>query len=270
MTMKVLMVGDVVGSPGRSVFAQVATRLKARGEADFVIVNAENAAGGKGITEKIADELFAAGADVITLGDHTWNQKETARYLDRAERVLRPANFAPGCPGRGLLTVPTPFGAVSVINLIGRVFMAPYDCPFRCVDALLSERAALGRLVIVDMHAEATSEKIVMGRYLDGRVSVVAGTHTHVQTSDEVILPGGTAYLTDLGMTGVKDSAIGRDLDSVVGMFLTGMPAKFDLARGAPLLEGMLVSIDDKTGRARSIKRLREGADGPARSAIGV
>ncbi len=268
--MKVLMVGDVVGSPGRAVFANVATRLKARAEADFVVVNAENAAGGKGITEKIADELFAAGADVITLGDHTWNQKEAEHYLDRTERVLRPANFAPGCPGRGVTTVRTPLGDVSVVNLIGRVFMAPYDCPFRCIDALLRERAAMGRVVIVDLHAEATSEKIVMGRYLDGRVSVVAGTHTHVQTSDEVVLPGGTAYLTDLGMTGVKDSAIGRELNSVVAMFLTGMPTKFEMAKGVPLLEGILVNIDEKTGRARSIKRLREAADGPARSAIGV
>ncbi len=268
--MKVLMVGDIVGAPGRSIFAQVTTRLKARGEVDFVVVNGENAAGGKGITEKMAGELFAGGADVITLGDHTWDQKEAERYLDRADRVIRPANFAPGCPGRGVVTVPTPLGDVSVVSLVGRVFMNPYDCPFRCVDALFRDGTIKSRIVIVDMHAEATSEKIVMGRYLDGRASIVAGTHTHVQTSDDVILPGGTAYVTDLGMTGVKDSAIGRDLKSVVSMFLTGMPTKYDLAQGVPLLEGILVTLDPKTGRARGIKRLREAAEGPARSALGV
>ncbi len=267
--MKILLVGDIVGSPGRRVFAQVATRMKATGKVDFVVVNGENAAGGKGITEKLAQELFAGGADVITLGDHAWNQKEALPYLERADRVLRPANFAPGCPGRGCLTVPTPRGEIAVINLIGRVFMNPYDCPFRAADALIASVASRTRVIIVDMHAEATSEKIVMGRYLDGRVSSVTGTHTHVQTSDEVVLPGGTAYLTDLGMTGVKDSAIGRDLPSVIGMFLTGMPAQFEVAKGEALLEGALVDIDEGTGRARSIKRLREAMNGPARSALG-
>jgi len=266
--MKLLLVGDIVGSPGRKIFAQVVTRMKAAGKVDFTVVNAENAAGGKGVTEALADELFAAGADVITLGDHAFNQKDALTYIDRAERVLRPANFAPGCPGRGCVTVATPFGALTVINLIGRVFMNPYDCPFRKADELLAGVKG-SRIVVVDMHAEATSEKIVMGRYLDGRVSTVTGTHTHVQTADEVILPGGTAYLTDLGMTGVKDSAIGRDLPSVIGMFLTGMPAKFDVAKGAPVLEGALVDIDESTGRARSIKRLREAMDGKARTALG-
>jgi len=267
--MDVLLVGDVVGSPGRSVFAQVVTRMKHRGNLDLVVVNAENAAGGKGLTVKTAEQLFAAGADVITLGDHAWDQKELITYIDTDERLLRPANFAPGNPGRGSVTFETPSGSVTIINLVGRVFMRPVDCPFRCVDKLLKDGGKqLGRIVIVDVHAEATSEKIVLGRYLDGRVSIVVGTHTHVQTSDEVILPGGTAYQTDLGMTGVKDSAIGRDLKTITSAFLTGMPAKFDLAKGDPLLEGLLVDIDEKTGRARRVRRLREGMTGTAKSAL--
>ncbi len=266
--MKVMMVGDLVGAQGRTLFAQVVTRFKARNALDFVVVNAENAAGGRGITPRLANELFAAGADVVTLGDHAWDQRELISQIDREPRLLRPANFSPGCPGRGLVTVDTPMGRVTVINLIGRVFMKPYDCPFRCADALLAQ-GGLGKVVIVDIHAEATSEKIVMGRYLDGRVSAVAGTHTHVQTSDEVILPKGTAYLTDLGMTGVKDSSLGRDLDSVYDMFLTGMPTKFKLAQGESVLEGLWIDIDETTGRARKVKRLRETAIGPAKTALG-
>ncbi len=261
------MVGDLVGSAGRQIFAQVAARLKRSAGVDFVVVNAENAAGGKGLTLKLAEDLFAAGADVITLGDHAWDQKEFAGVMDAQPRILRPANFAPGCPGHGMITVPTPFGPVTVISLIGRVFMKPNDCPFRTADAVL-QAPAEGRIRLVEFHGEATSEKIVFGRYLDGRVSVVAGTHTHVQTADEVLLPGGTAYLTDLGMTGVKDSAIGRDLVAVTRSFLTGMPAKFDLAKGEPLLEGAIIEIDPKNGRARRIERVREGMAGPAQTAL--
>jgi len=264
--MKVLMVGDLVGSPGRQVFAQVVTRMKQTKGVDFVVVNAENSAGGKGVTGKLAEELFAAGADVITLGDHAWNQKEFISYIDSEPRILRPANFAPGNPGHGAVTVNTPFGDVTVLNLVGRVFMGPYDCPFRKADELLKEHPS-SKIKLVDMHAEATSEKIVIGRYLDGRVSAVVGTHTHVQTSDEIVLPGGTAYLTDLGMTGVKDSAIGRELDSVVSMFLTGMPSKYQLAKGDPVLEGLLIDVDPTTGRAKKVKRLRESMSGAAKTA---
>jgi hypothetical protein len=253
------MVGDIVGSPGRRAFAQVITRLRQAGKVEFVVANAENAAAGKGITGPVAEELLAAGADVITLGDHTWDQKDFKSYLENSERVVRPANFVPGCPGRGCVTVTGPGEArVSVINLVGRVFMNPYDCPFRRADELLRKESALGRIVLVDMHAEATSEKVVMGRYLDGRVSCVVGTHTHVQTSDETILPRGTAYITDLGMTGPKDSAIGRELSSVVSMFLTGMPSKFEVAENGVCLEGVIVDVDPATGRASAIRRLRE------------
>jgi metallophosphoesterase (TIGR00282 family) len=266
--MKVLMVGDVVGSAGRMVFAQVVARLKMNEGLDFVVVNAENSAGGKGLTGKLAEELFAAGADVITLGDHTWNQKDLIPFLDVEPRVLRPANFAPGCPGHGAVTVDTPFGEVTVFNLVGRVFMNPYDCPFRKADELIGRHSS-SKIKLLDMHAEATSEKIVIGRYLDGRVSAVVGTHTHVQTSDEMILPGGTAYLTDLGMTGIKDSAIGRELDGVISMFLNGMPSRYKLAEGDPVLEGLLIDIDHKTGRASGVKRLRESMSGPAATAWG-
>ncbi|NQU38574.1 MAG: TIGR00282 family metallophosphoesterase [Lentisphaerae bacterium] len=256
--MKLLVVGDIVGSPGRLAFARVAGRLKATGQVDVIVANGENSAGGRGITATIGDELFAAGADVITMGDHTWDQKEARTYYDREDRIVRPANFAPGCPGRGVTTVETSAGALSVINLVGRVFMKPYDCPFRTVDAILKSAGSLARIRLVDMHAEATSEKIVMGRYLDGRVSACVGTHTHVQTSDERVLPGGTAYLTDLGMTGSRDSVLGRDLESVTRMFTSGMPETFKVASQDIVLEGALIHIDERTGRARKIKRVRE------------
>jgi metallophosphoesterase (TIGR00282 family) len=260
-TMKILMVGDLVGSVGRQIFSRLVPALRQKGKADFVVVNAENAAGGKGITRPLAEELFAAGADVITLGDHTWDRNEVESYLDYEPRILRPLNFAPGCPGHGHVSVRTTWGDVVVVNLVGRVFMHSYDCPYRTVDALLEKNRDLGRIVLVDFHAEATSEKIVMGRYLDGRVSAVVGTHTHVQTSDEAILPHGTAYITDLGMTGAKDSALGRDLASVTNMLLTGMPTRFKLAEDDVKLEGVIIDVEESTGRAKRIKRIRMGAE---------
>jgi metallophosphoesterase (TIGR00282 family) len=261
--MNILMVGDMVGAPGRKIFARVVGQMKGRGAVDVVVANAENSAGGKGITRVIAGELFDAGADVITLGDHTWDQKEIAQFLAIEKRLIRPANFAPACPGRGIVTVDTPKGRVTVINLIGRVFMPPMDCPFRTVDALLAKEPNMGKVILVDMHAEATSEKVAMGRHLDGRVSAVVGTHTHVQTSDETIMPRKTAYITDLGMTGPKDSIIGRDYPSVMGKFLTGMPSKFEIAESNVALEGVLIDVDETSGRARKITRVREFLDQP-------
>jgi metallophosphoesterase (TIGR00282 family) len=266
--MKILMVGDVVGSSGRTVFAQVATRMKDAGKLDFIVVNAENAAGGKGLTPKLAEDFFAAGADVITLGDHTWDQKDLSSHLSREPRILRPANFAPGCPRQGAVLVPTPFGDIAVFSFVGRVFMRPYDCPFRKADELLKQYQG-AKIKLVDFHAEATSEKIVFGRYLDGRVSAVVGTHTHVQTSDEVILPKNTAYITDLGMTGVKDSAIGSELEPVLSTFLTGQPARFDAAKGDAVLEGVLIEVDPQTGYSGNIRRLRETMSGTAKTAWG-
>ncbi len=256
--MNILMVGDIVGSPGRRIFARCVGQMKERGALDFVVANAENSAGGKGITRSVAEELFAAGADVLTMGDHTWDQKEIVALLERERRLIRPANFAPGCPGRGIVTVDSPKGRVTVINLVGRVFMPVTDCPFRTADALLGKEPNLGKVILVDMHAEATSEKMAMGRYLDGRVSAVVGTHTHVQTSDESLLPRKTAYLTDLGMTGPKDSILGRDLQSVMSKFMTGMPAKFEIAEQNISLEGALIEVDEATGRAARISRVRE------------
>lgn len=256
--MKILMVGDIVGMPGRAAFAQVAAKMKADGQADFVVANAENAAGGQGVTEALATELLRAGADVLTLGDHAWDQKEVEPFLDRTDRVLRPFNFAPGCPGRGWTTVNTPAGDVSVVNLIGRVFLRAAECPFRAMDGLLAKELAGRKTVLVDLHAEATSEKIAMGWYLDGRVSCVAGTHTHVQTSDERILPKGTGYITDLGMSGPRESVLGRDLEGVMDMFLRGMPARFKVAKNDVIMEGILVETDPRTGRATAIRRIRE------------
>jgi metallophosphoesterase (TIGR00282 family) len=255
--MKILLAGDIVGAQGRACFARVAARMRASGEADFIVANAENSAGGKGVTGAVAEEILASGADVLTLGDHTWDQHGIEQFLEKDERIVRPANFAPGCPGRGWTLVRTKKANVAVLSLIGRVFMPPADCPFRTADAVIEKARKQAGILIVDFHAEATSEKIALGRYVDGRSSVFAGTHTHVQTSDETILPGGTAYITDLGMTGPKDSALGRDLASITARFLNGMPAKYLLATKDAMLEGVVVEVDETGGRARNIKRIR-------------
>lgn len=259
--MKILMAGDIMGSPGRTVFARVAGAMKRAGRADFVVANAENAAAGKGITAKLADEIFEAGADVITMGDHTWDQKETEKLLERDVRVIRPANFPPSCPGKGIVTIETPMGKVTVINLIGRVFVRMSDdCPFRTVDALLKKDAGNSKVIVVDFHAEATSEKNAMGRFLDGRVSAVVGTHTHVQTADEQVLPLGTAYMTDLGMCGPTNSIIGCDTETILQVFLSGMKQKFEVSSDAAsaVMQGALIDVDETTGKVKSIKRIRE------------
>ena len=257
--MKILHVGDIVGSPGRLAFSRIAGKLRRDGEVDFIVANGENAAAGKGISPGLAEEILAAGADVITLGDHTWDQKELAPWLDREPRVIRPANFQPGCPGRGWYSVETPTGRVTILQVIGRVFMPPAECPFRAADEIL-KRGDTGKIIIAEIHCEATSEKIAFGRYLEGRASHVAGTHTHVQTSDDCILPKGTSYITDLGMTGPKDSVLGREVAPVLKKFLTGMPHKMDVATNDICLEGVIVTIDEATGRATKIKRIREAA----------
>jgi metallophosphoesterase (TIGR00282 family) len=258
--MKILHVGDIVGSPGRTAFARVVTDLRNRGKVDVVVANAENVAGGRGLTPRLAEELFAAGADAMTLGDHTWDQRELAGHLPKEPRIVRPGNFAEQCPGQGYTVMETEHGAVAVMQMIGRVFMNPYACPFAAADRMLKEIGARTRVILAEIHAEATSEKIAMGRHLDGRVSAVAGTHTHVQTADERILPGGTAYITDLGMTGPIDSVLGRAIEPVLHRFRTGMPAKFDVADGAIALQGVLLDIDENTGKARKIQRVWEDA----------
>ena len=258
--MKILMVGDIVGSPGRTVFARVVAALKEAGKVDFVVANAENAAGGKGLTPKLARELLDAGADILTMGDHTWDQKELETTLESEERLLRPANFSPECPGRGVVSVDSAKGRVTVVNLIGRTFMRAHDCPFRVADSILDKEPNMGKIILVDFHAEATSEKIALGRYLEGRVTAVVGTHTHVQTSDESVLPKGTAYITDLGMTGPKNSVIGCEIEPILSTFMTGMRCRFGVSRDveSAVVEGIILTADDGTGKATGIKRIRE------------
>ena len=210
--MKILVVGDIFGKPGRRVFQEVVAEMRAAGEMDLVVANGENAGGGRGPGSKQVADMLEAGADVLTLGDHTWDQVELQPTLESERRLIRPANFSAGVPGRGMVTISTPAGDVTVINLIARVFMSqPHDCPFRAVDALLRDETPRAKTVLVDFHGEATSEKRAMGFHLDGRVTAIWGTHTHVQTSDDQLLPKGTAYITDLGMTGPIHSVIGSD-----------------------------------------------------------
>ena len=254
--MKILVSGDLVGSAGRQVFQRVVTRLRDEGGIEFVVANAENAAGGRGPSPEIAEALLAAGADCLTPGDHAWDDKKLIPLLDTEARLIRPANLPPAAAGRGMTTIATDESPVCIISLVGRTFMGPADCPFRTADKLIG--MAKAKTILVDFHAEATSEKIALGRYLDGRVTAVLGTHTHVQTSDETILPNGTAYITDLGMTGPKDSVIGREVEPVIQRFLTGMPQKFDTSKKDPALEGVILEVDVTTGRARSIRRIRE------------
>ena len=260
--MKILCVGDVVGSPGRRILKSYIDRLRRAGDVHAVVVNGENAAGGSGVTAALADEMFGYGIDVLTLGDHVWNQRDTAAYLERERRAIRPANLPPGSAGRGYTTVQTDHGPLTVIALQGRVFMNPVDCPFRAVDELLVGPLMGSGVTLVDFHAEATSEKVCMGWYLDGRVSGMFGTHTHVQTNDARILPQGTAYVTDVGMTGPRDSVIGREVAPVTQRFVTGMPARFNVATGPAVLEAALFDIDRTTHRATSISLIREVENG--------
>ncbi|MEI6437248.1 MAG: TIGR00282 family metallophosphoesterase [Candidatus Omnitrophota bacterium] len=259
--MKILYVGDIVGEPGRAVFGKIASLMKARGEVDMIIANAENAAGGSGITDKIARELFAAGCDAITLGDHAWDKRDSIPYLNTEPRIIRPANFPAEAPGRGSCVVTTAAGVkVGVIILLGRTFMKMLtDCPFRTLDREVAKLKAEGAAaIVVDMHAEATSEKVAMGRYADGRVSLVLGTHTHIQTADEHIMAGGTAYITDVGMTGPYDSVIGTETALIIQRYLTGLPNKFEVAKGPGTLCGVIVDIDEATGKARAITRVQK------------
>jgi len=257
--MRIAFFGDVVGRPGRKAVAVVLREIRRREPIDFVVANGENAAGGKGIDPGSAEELQDAGIDVITTGNHVWQNREIIPYLADNRRVLRPLNYTPGVPGDGWVVRKARNGtAVAVVNLIGRVFMGPADCPFRTIDAVLPIIRAESAVVIVDMHAEATSEKVGMGRYLYGRVSAVVGSHTHVQTSDETVLPGGTAVLTDAGMCGPEDSILGVRTDRVLERFVTQMPTRFDVGSGPVLVHGAVIDVDETTGRATAIERVRE------------
>jgi 2',3'-cyclic-nucleotide 2'-phosphodiesterase len=260
--LKLLFVGDVIGSPGRQALVRRLDRLIDRHQVDLVVANGENAAAGFGLTLDVARELFEAGVDVLTSGNHIWDKREIYPYLDDQPRLLRPANYPSDAPGRGSGVFATSAGLqVGVVNLEGRIFMNPLECPFRTADRLVAELRQKTKMILVDMHAEATSEKMALAHYLDGRVSAVIGTHTHVQTADEQILPGGTAYLTDAGMTGARDSVIGINKEIAVGKFLSQLPARFEVAKKNPMVNGVLVDIDPATGRAHAIERILEFVD---------
>jgi metallophosphoesterase (TIGR00282 family) len=246
----ILAIGDLVGRPGRKAINQLLPGLRQQYGLDLVVANAENAAGGIGLTPDTAKELLGDGVDVLTSGNHIWAQKEIIPYLDSELPILRPLNYPAGVPGKGYLTI----GRAAVVNLIGRTFIGDFDCPFRAMDQLLAKITE--KIIIVDFHAEATSEKVAMGRYLDGRVSAVLGTHTHVGTIDTQLLPHGTAYVSDIGMSGPIDSVIGDDTDSVLQRFLTQMPYRLSVGKGKIAFNAILVGVDDNTGRATSIERI--------------
>jgi metallophosphoesterase (TIGR00282 family) len=255
---KVLFIGDIFGEPGRRAVARAVPRLVAKHQIDVVIGNGENVAGGFGITPELAEELFEIGIAVITTGNHAWDKKEILDYIPREPRLLRPANYPEGVPGRGSYVLETPGGEhLAVLHLMGRAYMPTLDCPFHVAKKELVNLKKRAAAVIVDMHAEATSEKMAMGHYLDGEVTAVVGTHTHVQTADEQILPRGTAYLTDIGMTGPLHSVIGVKKELAIEKFLTGMPRRFEVASGPAVFCAVLINLDARIGKALSIERIR-------------
>jgi len=264
---KLLFIGDIVGQPGRNAVKTLLPKLREQHNLDFVIANGENSAGGSGITPKTAEEIFSAGVDVITSGDHLWDQKEVMELLANEKRFLRPLNYPPGTPGQGSAIfevrsqkseVRSPI-LVAVLDVQGRAFMQPpLDNPFLAVRAEVERLRKQTKIIFVDIHAEATSEKIALARMLDGQVSAVVGTHTHVQTADEQIFPGGTAYLTDAGFTGPHESILGREIEPVIKCFLTGMPQRFEVAKNNVLLHGAMIEIDDASGKALKIQRVSE------------
>ena len=255
--MHLLFIGDIVGAPGRRAVEELLPRLVDRHFIDLVVANAENAAGGIGVTPQTAEELLSRGVDLLTTGNHVWKHKEILPYLEETDRLLRPANYPPGTPGVGHAVVETAGGEKAcVINLEGRVFMNPLECPFRTVEAILAGLPPDIKVVLVDMHAEATSEKLAMGWFLDGRVSAVLGTHTHVQTADERVLPGGTGYITDVGMTGPTNSVIGMKKDIILERFLTQRPQPFKVAGANIQLQGVIIKTDPQ-GRCQEISRLQ-------------
>ncbi len=256
--MKILFIGDIVGEPGRRVIMKRLHKVISQDQVDLVIGNAENAAGGFGITPDIAGDLFDMGLSVITLGNHAWDKKEAISLIERDERLLRPANYPEGVPGRGAMIAETAKGeTLGILQVMGRVFMPTLDCPFRVAEREVARLREQTPAIIVDMHAETTSEKTAMGHFLDGKVSAVVGTHTHVQTADDQMLPRGTAYLTDIGMTGPVNSVIGMKPDTVIQKFLTQMPRRFEVASGPAVLQAALIEVDGLTGKAIGIQRVQ-------------
>lgn len=259
--MRVLFFGDIVGRTGRQAMAVMLPRWREAHAPDIVVANAENAAGGMGITAEIATELFDLGVDVITLGNHTFHQRDTINLLEREPRILRPINYPAGTPGRGYGVFPVGKHRLAVVNLLGRVFMDPLDDPFQAMNTLVPLLREQTHCILIDAHAEATSEKAALAWMLDGQVSAVLGTHTHVQTADERLLPTGTAFITDVGMVGPRDAILGVRTDIIIKRFLTWMPARFETARGPALVNAVVVEIDQRTGRAKQLVRLREILD---------
>jgi metallophosphoesterase (TIGR00282 family) len=255
--MKILFIADIVGKPGRRAVRELLPSLVPEYSVDLVVANVENAAAGFGVTREVVEELFSYEIDVMTSGNHIWDKKEITEFMDDYESLLRPVNYPPGTPGRGSVIMPTPSGIhVGIINLMGRVFMRPIDCPFRSIDREIEKIRQKAKVILVDVHAEATSEKQALGWFLDGRVSGVVGTHTHVQTADNKVLPKGTAYITDAGMTGPHDSVIGTKKEAILERFLLQMPNKFDIAKGDVRFQAVALDIDETTGKAQGINRL--------------
>ena len=257
--LRLLFLGDIIGEPGRRAVIEMLPALKSAWGIDFVVANGENAAAGRGITPKLAIDLLRCGVAVITTGDHVWDQKEVVSFIETEPRLLRPINYPEGTPGGGSIILDTAKGKVGVINVQGRTFMLPaLENPFRCIWAEVEQIRTQTPIIFVDIHAETTSEKIAIGRFLDGRVSVVAGTHTHVQTADDQIFPGGTAFICDAGMCGPTESVLGREIQPIVQRFYSSMPINFPVAKGEVKLHGLMVDIDEESGRALSVQRVAE------------
>jgi metallophosphoesterase (TIGR00282 family) len=260
--MKVLFIGDIVGKPGRKAVKEGLPDIINKLKIDFVIANGENAAGGFGITKSVAEELFSLGIDLLTSGNHIWDKKEAVTYITKEDRLLRPANYPGDVPGSGSMVMKTKAGEkIAVLNLSGRVFMQPLDCPFQAAKKEIPHLKKETNVIVVDFHGEATSEKSAMGWFLDGEVSAVIGSHTHVQTADEKILPQGTAFLTDVGMTGPEDSVIGVSKEQIIHKFLTQIPVRFETAKGRSMLSCVVLDINSKTGLSTSIQRLQVAFD---------
>jgi metallophosphoesterase (TIGR00282 family) len=255
--LNILVIGDIVGRPGRRALKQGLAKIQKEEDISFTLANAENAAGGRGLTRAVMDEILGAGIDVLTMGNHVWDNKDIFNFIDDEFRLLRPANYPSPCPGQGYHIYKAGFSKnIAVINLSGRVFISNLDCPFRLMDSILSEIEGDADIIIVDFHGEATSEKLAFAYYVDGRVTAVLGTHTHIQTSDERILPRGTAYITDLGMTGPSDSVLGMDKEIVIEKFLSGRPARFEVASGSSQLQGIILRLDELSDKVLEIKRV--------------
>lgn len=254
--MKILFIGDIVGNPGRKAVKEMIPLIKKENNIDFCIANGENAAGGTGITYVVAQELYKSGVDAITMGNHTWSKKEILNFIDSDSNIVRPANYPSELPGKGSTIIGNKGIKIGVLNLLGRVYMDSVDCPFKAAERELVILKSSVKVILVDMHAEATSEKAAMAWYLDGRVSCVLGTHTHVQTSDERILPFGTGFITDVGMTGPHEGIIGVEKELVINKFITHMPVKFEVAKGLVQFNAVVLEVDEKNGKTINIERI--------------